>query len=190
VVFAFAGGGLAVPRTEAAPVALARGMVVALAGTPHIWIADDQGVLHWNGDTRALTTRFVDCGNRESLSLAQLQGLPRGEPWLSAGLVKDGDPIYLAKWESDAAQPTLLHIQSIADVELFGITASNYGALVVERGSWEQKFGLQVGALAHGELSGAASAAQVPLSGRVGVSPAAGSSGGSPAKASSGGLTR
>ena len=53
---------------------LGRGAVVALRNTPHIWVADDVGVLHWAGDTRALATRtgvpvatsslvtFVSCG--------------------------------------------------------------------------------------------------------------------------------
>ena len=41
----------------AAPVqgqgAFAHGAVVALQGTPHLWFADEHGVLHWGGDTRA-----------------------------------------------------------------------------------------------------------------------------------------
>lgn len=49
-------------------------------------------------------------------------------------MLKDGDPIYLVKWESDWAQPQLLHIQSIADVELFGINGRNYGHFVLN--SW------------------------------------------------------
>lgn len=86
----------ALPTAHARP-PFAHGAVVALQGTPHLWIADEQGTL------------------------------PVGDPWLSAGLLKDGDPIYLVKWESDWAQPRLLHIQSIADVELFGINDRNYG---------------------------------------------------------------
>ena len=42
----------------AAPVqgqgSFAHGAVVALQGTPHLWFADEHGVLHWGGDTRAL----------------------------------------------------------------------------------------------------------------------------------------
>ena len=34
--------------------AFAHGTVVALQGTPHLWIADEYGVLHWAGDTWAL----------------------------------------------------------------------------------------------------------------------------------------
>ena len=61
------------------------------------------------------------------MSLDRLHTLPVGDPWLTAGLLKDGDPIYLVKWETDWEQPQLLHIQSIKDVELFGINGSNYG---------------------------------------------------------------
>jgi hypothetical protein len=86
----------------------------------------------------------------------------RADPWLSAGLVKVGEPIYFVKWEADAARPTLQRIQSIGDVELFGINGSNYGALVLDRGPWEQRFGFSVDALAKGELAAAAVAAAAP----------------------------
>src|SRR5687767_595362 len=69
------------------------GAIVALKGTPHLWIADDRGVLHWAGDTRALAGHSVNWGSRVEVSLDQLQGLSRGDPWLSAGLLKLGDPI-------------------------------------------------------------------------------------------------
>jgi hypothetical protein len=150
----------AVPAA-AAPVAqapFARGAVVALRGTPHLWIADDAGVLHWGGDTRALTDKFVDWGARAEFSYEQIRGFTRGDPWLSTGLLKSGDPIYLAKWESGEATPTLLHIRSIADVELFGINGSNYGALVLDQPVWEQRYGMASGPLARGVLAPAGSA--------------------------------
>ena len=78
-------------------------------------------------------------------------------PWLSAGLLKDGDPIYLVKWESDWAQPQLLHIQSIADVELFGINGSNYGNFVIEKSEWERRFGISAAGLQRGVLPSAVS---------------------------------
>lgn len=146
------------PVAAGAPGAFSAGAVVSLVGTPHIWIADEQGMLHWNGDTRALATRAVDWGKRTTATLEQLRGYRKGDPWLSAGLVKDGDPIYLAKWEADAERPTLLRIQSIGDVELIGISGSNYGALVIDKGRWEQQFGFPVGTLQKGELGGAAPA--------------------------------
>lgn len=71
----------------------APGTVVQLQGTPHLWFTDDHGVLHWGGDTRALAGRHIDWRSRATVSLDRLRELPRGDPWLSAGLLKDGDPI-------------------------------------------------------------------------------------------------
>ncbi|MGI8422683.1 MAG: hypothetical protein ACR2NO_00960 [Chloroflexota bacterium] len=128
------------------------GAVFGLAGTPHLWIADDQGVLHWGGDTRALAGRAVNWGDRRDVTLDQLRSFRRGDPWLSAGLLKMGDPIYQAKWETTQERPTLLHIQSISDVEIFGIDASNYGRFVLDQVAWEQRYGFPVSSLARGVL--------------------------------------
>ena len=147
----------------AAPVqgqgAFAHGAVVALQGTPHLWFADEHGVLHWGGDTRALAGKHILWSNRVEVSLDQLRTLPVGDPWLSAGLLKDGDPIYLVKWETDWPQPQLLHIQSIGDVELFGINGSNYGNFVIEKNEWERRFGISAAGLLRSAL---ASATPVP----------------------------
>ena len=133
----------------------AHGAVVALQGTPHLWIADQQGILHWAGDTRALAGRHVRWDSRIEVTLAQLQGLNRGDPWLSAGLLKDGDPIYLVKWETEWPQPRLFHIQSIGDVELFGINGSNYGNFVLDLATWEQRFGISAAGLQRSTLPAA-----------------------------------
>jgi hypothetical protein len=138
--------------------ALSAGSVVALRGTPHIWISDDSGTLHWGGDTRALSGKAINWDTRKEVSLDEIRSAKKGDPWLSAGLVKDGDPICLVKWETTEAQPTLLHIQSIADVELFGINGSNYGQMVLERGEWERKHGFAVSALSRGTLATATGA--------------------------------
>ena len=131
------------------------GTVVALRGTPHLWVADRQGVLHWAGDTRALADKYVRWGreSRVEVTLEQLRRLTRGDPWLSAGLLKDGAPIYLVKWENDWTEPRLLHIQSIGDVELFGITGSNYGRFVLDRPTWEARFGRSVAGLQRSALA-------------------------------------
>ena len=139
----------------------AHGAVVALQGTPHLWFADEHGVLHWGGDTRALSGKHVNWNDRRDVSLAELQTYPIGDPWLSAGLLKDGDPIYQVKWESDWPQPKLLHIQSIKDVELFGINGSNYGRYVMEQTAWEQRYGIPSSGLERHSL---ASAVSVPAS--------------------------
>lgn len=150
-----------------APTALAQcsfapGSVVELAGTPHLFIADSNGVLHWGGDTRGLAGRPIDWNNRCSLELGPLRAARRGDPWLSAGLPKIGEPIYQAKWEDTEAAPTLLHILSIADVELFGITEANYGNFILDRSVWEQRYGFQVGDLKVGPLASAESYAWSP----------------------------
>ena len=128
------------------------GAVLALQGTPHLWVADAGGVLHWAGDTLALAGRFVNWNWRAEVHLATLRTLPRGDPWLSAGLLKDGDPVYLVKWERDWERPQLLHIQSLADVELFGINEHNYGNFVLDRAAWEAHYGLAMADLARGNL--------------------------------------
>ena len=142
-----------------AQTSFAHGTVVALHGTPHLWFADAQGVLHWGGDTRALAGKHIAWNNRIEVTLDRLRTLPIGDPWLSAGLLKDGDPIYLVKWEADWELPQLLHIQSIKDVELFGINGSNYGNFVLDKGTWEQRFGIAAAGLQRGVLAPAAAAA-------------------------------
>jgi hypothetical protein len=134
--------------------ALADGAVVQLAGTAHLWVAEG-GQLHWAGDTRALEGRSVTWSDRHQATLDELRRYPRGDPWLSAGLLKLGDPIYQVKWETGEPAPRLLHIRSIDDVELFGIDSANYGALVLERADWEQRFGLNVDRLTRGVLPSA-----------------------------------
>jgi len=122
--------------------AASAGAVFGLRGTPHIWIMDSAGTLHWGGDTRALAGKQVSWSNRTDLSATELQKYPIGDPWLSAGLLKSGDPIYLVKWEADWAQPKLQHIQSIDDVRVFGISASNYGRFVMEESDWQRQYGM------------------------------------------------
>ena len=78
-----------------------------------------------------------------------------GDPWLSAGLLKDGDPIYLVKWEHDWERPKLLHIQSIRDVEIFGINAENYGRFVLDKPTWEARYGLSADSLVREPLQAA-----------------------------------
>ena len=141
--------------TAAAPPTLAPGAVVGLAGTPHLWIADSAGVLHWGGDTRALAGKHVNWSDRRDVSLTDLQTYPIGDPWLSAGLLKDGAPIYQVKWESEWPQPQLLHIQSIKDVELFGIDGSNYGRYVLDKAAWETRYGIDAAGLGRHPLASA-----------------------------------
>jgi hypothetical protein len=148
--------GLLPSAVAAAPAAqLAAGAVVALRGTPHIWIVGSDGLLHWGGDTRALDGKSINWNAKTEVALEQLRGMRIGDPWLSAGLLKSGDPIYLVKWESDWNAPQLLHIQSITDVELFGISGANYGQMVIDQSTWEARYRFSAGALTRGVLASA-----------------------------------
>jgi hypothetical protein len=129
------------------------GAVVGLQGTDHLWIADQNGVLHWGGDTRALQGQFIDWNTRLTVTLDTLRTLQLGDPLLSAGLLKDGTPIYLVKWETTEAVPRLLHIQCIHDVEVFGINGDNYGKFVLDKNQWEARFNIPTSTLQRGELS-------------------------------------
>lgn len=137
----------------ARPAGLAQGTVMNLAGAPHLWIADEAGVLHWGGDTRALAGRHIRWDQRVEVTLGQLQSLPRGDPWLSSGLLRVGEALYLVKWETEDRLPRLVQIRSFADVALFGLTPANAEGLVVDRREWERRFGLAVDTLARGFLA-------------------------------------
>ena len=88
------------------------GAVFTLDNTPHLWLFAGADGIRWVGDTRALASAGipvrwdVTCGMDTSF-IAQVK---KGDPILSAGLVKIGDPISLAKWEQTDAAPTLLHV--------------------------------------------------------------------------------
>src|SRR5919108_333729 len=129
----------------AAPAAAATspGQVIALANTSQLFITDDQGAAHFAGDTRALAGRPINWGARSEVSVAALRGMPRSDPWLTAGLVKVGDAIYLPEWDGAAAVPTLRHVQSPDDLALLGINGANYYRLVLDQAAWEREYGLQ-----------------------------------------------
>ena len=138
------------------------GTIIKVQNTPHLWIADDQGVLHWGGDTRALADKHIAWDKLREIPLNQLLTYNIGDPWLSAGLLKDGDPIYLVKWEADWDAPKLLHILSIGDVSLFGINGGNYGDFVLDVATWEARYGLTVAGLERGTLEAIESQSVAP----------------------------
>ena len=137
---------------------LPNGAPVRLEGTPHLFLLND-GQLHWIGDTRALAGLAVQWNAEETLPYSTLGPAVSwnwiGDPYLSTGLLKDGDPIYLVKWEQHWEQPKLLHIQSIKDVELFGINARNYGDFVLDKSAWEAKYGMAADTLERQPLQAA-----------------------------------
>ncbi len=151
--------GLALPALSFAPrvgaatsLDLPPGTPVYLRDTSHIYLVGTDRQLHWLGDTRALEGKAVRWDQPQTWRYSQLARAPLGDPYLSAGLLKDGDPIYLVKWEHDWAVPKLLHIPSIRDVEVFGINGSNYGRFVMDRARWEAKYGFTVADLQHDRL--------------------------------------
>ena len=128
----------------------ATGAVVALQDAPDLWVAGDDGKLHWAGDTRSLSNKRVDWSNRTEITFDQLyafyDGGLIGDPWLSAGLVKIGNPIFFVKWEADQ-QPELFYISSIDSLRYMGVGPDNYGQLVLDRAAWEARYGLDTSTL-------------------------------------------
>lgn len=133
--------------------AVSAGMPVRLAGTPHVWVADEHGVLHWASDLRALAGKTVDWPNQRDHSIDELRGLPIGDPWLSAPLLKRGETIYVPHWEPGVSVPTLLLVESPAHLALIGISAANYQTLVVEEALWRDRVGVAPEDLTEGPLS-------------------------------------
>ena len=78
--------------------------VVRLEGTPHIWLRDTTGAVRRVGDTRALQAVTVPWTQVRTITLTSAL-VKRLDPLLSAGLLKDGEPIYLVKWETSWVQP-------------------------------------------------------------------------------------
>jgi hypothetical protein len=130
------------------------GEVLALEQTPHLWVADQQGVAHLAGDPVALAAHPVDWKDRRDITKDELGAMPRGEPWLSMSLVRLGEAIYLPRQTGDGAPPTLAHVTSADDLALMGVTAENYGQLVLDRPAWEQRYGYDAARLqVDGDLS-------------------------------------
>ena len=150
---------------------LTPGSVIGLSGTPHLWIVDEEGRVHWAGDTRALEGHIVLWEQRRDVGTDELRRFPIGDPWLSTGLLKDGDPIYLVKWESTSPQPELFHIQSLADVELFGINGTNYGLFVLDLQSWSERFKLDPKTLTRSTLPAATQPAGASPTGGTAATP-------------------
>src|SRR5918992_1244573 len=71
-----------------------------------------------------------------------LAALPKGAPYLTAELVKIGDAIYVPRFAADGTTPTLLRVQSPADLTLLGVTDANYGQLVLDPAAWQQRYGV------------------------------------------------
>ena len=123
------------------------GAVFLVENSPHIWLFED-GIIRWVGDTRALAEHTVRWDQACVMHPSFLNTARKGDPILSAALVKIGDPIYLAKWERTDPAPTLLQIRSVDDLEAIGINSDNYERFVFERERWERTFGFDTSKLA------------------------------------------
>ena len=77
---------------------------------------------------------------------------PRSSLALGASFVKIGERVYLAHWPNNRDVPTLLHVKSPEDLQVFGITDTNYGEFVLDQAAWESRYGLKTDALARGDL--------------------------------------
>ena len=48
----------------------------------------------------------------------------------------------MPQFAADGSTPTLLRVQSPSDLALFGITDANYGQLVLDPATWQQRYGV------------------------------------------------
>jgi hypothetical protein len=124
------------------PSVLVPGEVVTATGTPNLWIADEEGIVHFASDPGALAGHRVDWNAQFALNPVQVPEITAGAPWLTAALVKIGDAIYLPQFSPDGGLPTLRRIQSPDDLAVLGINASNYGQYVLDASAWEQQYHL------------------------------------------------
>lgn len=139
-----------------------KGTIVSLHRTPHLWVADQEGVLHWIGDMRGFySSEFVklagdgfqaDTSGVRELSLGELGAARRGAPWLTATFVQLGDTVYVPQWALGEAAPVLQQVQSPSDLALFGVTPADASALVLSQAAWESRYGLRVDDLLRSEL--------------------------------------
>ena len=129
----------------ALPATAAPGEVVQLSGTPNLWVVDGQGMAHFASDPQALADKPVNWSSQIEVTRDQLAGMQRGTPWLSMSLVRIGSAIYLPEMgATGTSAPALFHIQSPDDLWLLGITTDNYGQLVLDQATWEQRYGVSL----------------------------------------------
>ncbi len=118
------------PPTGSRPGAgLPHGTVALLQGTPHYWVADETGTLHWASDTRVLVGRYVRWHSVREVTPEALEALPRGEAWLPSpvAFVRAGDRLYLVRWDAGLRWPALLRVPSVEALRFFGITPEAVG---------------------------------------------------------------
>jgi hypothetical protein len=132
----------AVDVLPAAAAELPPGQLLRLDGTDHLWVVDSQGAAHLAAGPDALAGKPVDWAGVRVETVDGLAALPKGAPYLTADLVKIGDAIYVPRFAADGTTPTLLRVQSPADLALLGVTDANYGQLVLDPAAWQQRYGV------------------------------------------------
>ena len=139
------------PPAPRAATPLPHGTLVLVRDTPHFWVADEQGVLHWANGTRALVGRYVRWSDQRTVSTAELEQLPRGEPWLLLPLsfVRTGGPeLYVMVWQGGVTWPALLRVSSVEALRPFGVTPEHVERLGTDVRTWERLHELSVEAVA------------------------------------------
>jgi hypothetical protein len=128
------------------PLQLVPAEVVAVSGTPNLYLADAQGMAHFTSDPIALADQTVNWNERTDITPDQVELLPLGAPYLSMALVQIGHDIYLPQWNPTfhPTMPTLQRVQSPHDLAMLGIDASNYGQYVLDSRTWEQRYNLSI----------------------------------------------
>lgn len=155
-------------------------LLYTIRGTPHTWLADEHGTLHWVGDSIALARAIytsreytledpLDPALRRSLGAPmalgyeQMLGAPRGEPLLSTAFVEVAGAVYYPRWETFDADPVLLRLASPDDLSVFGVTPASRDRLVLSASAWEQRYGRALDELERDDLRGPAPATAPPV---------------------------
>ena len=138
----------AAPGTSGAPQgALPHGTIVIVRDTPHFWVADERGVLHWVAGTRALVGRYARWDAQRVVGADELERLPRGEPWLlspAAFVGGERSELHVITWQSGVAWPALLRAPNLDSLRPLGITAEEVARRSTDRRTWERLLGLTV----------------------------------------------
>lgn len=131
----------------------APGTVVVIRGTPHLFVSDADGRLHWAADPRAIEGRAVTPARFVVASLEEVMASPRGEPWVTLPILVDGTQIAVASATGEDTAPTLRIVGSVAELEAIGVDRENYGRLAVDRARWERLVGTDSSTLERSPLA-------------------------------------
>ena len=80
LVLALVLGTAIIPNSLASAWRTQHGSIIQLHGTPHLWLADEQGIYHWVGDTRALSGKHALWDSKRFVSIHELVTFPVGDP--------------------------------------------------------------------------------------------------------------